>query len=422
MRKRLSFLAVLGGVVACSCVAAVFSSAATASGKLAAKPSGSVSILWPTSIAPPMQAIVTRFEKVYPKVHVVLDQVPAQSIQTVLGPEVAGGNPPDIAYTCAGAEAPYCLGALDPRGSNELSSLSGPWTAGIAATVANPMKVGGKWYGAPLGVGPEGLFYNKAIFSSLHLKVPMLFSQLLSDCKKIAATGKTPIASEAPISTTSYFFDTMSSHLVFYSDPSWIKQKLAGKVSFASSPGWHQVVQDWVTMKNDKCFSADAASESPSEAVSTIASGTAAMVIDSSNDYSGYTGANPKLKLGFFSMPGTSLKQRVMTFGEIFNLDVFKRGGNQTAAKAFINFIEEPVENKYFDKLLSAVSLSDLASDNLPSWMPTVKADAKVRLMAQPSSNYPGVTWVTGACPSLESLLTGQETVAQQLATMDKDF
>ena len=422
MRRRLSFFTVLGGVLACSCVAAVFSSAATASGKLAAKPSGSLSMLWPTSTAPPMQAIVKRFEKLYPKVHVVLDLVPGQSIQTVLGPEVAGGDPPDISYTCAGAEAPYCLGALDPRGSNELSSLSGPWTAGIAASVANPMKVGGKWYGAPLGVGPEGLFYNRGIFSAMHLQVPLLFSQLLADCKKIAATGKTPIASIAPITTPSYFFDTLSSHLVFYSDPSWIKQKLAGKVSFASSPGWQQVVQDFLTMKNDSCFSADAASESPSEAVSTIASGTAAMVIDSSNDYSSYTAANPKLKLGFFSMPGSSLKQRVMTFGEIFNLDVFKKAHNPVAARAFINFIEQPAQNEYFGKLLSAVSLHDLASDNLPSWMPTVAADAKVRLMAQPSSNYPGVTWVTGACPSLESLLTGQETVAQQLATMDKDF
>ena len=163
MRKRLSFLAVLGGVVACSCVAAVFSSAATASGKLAAKPSGNLTILWGTSTGPPMQAIVKRFEKVYPKVHVVLDLVPGQSIQTVLGPEVAGGNPPDIAYTCAGAEAPYCLGSLDPRGSNEVAPLSGPWTKGIAASVANPMKVGGKWYGAPLGVGPEGLLDRKSV-------------------------------------------------------------------------------------------------------------------------------------------------------------------------------------------------------------------------------------------------------------------
>ena len=425
LRRPLVVMAVLAGLLGAAGWVATASQASSPKAGTAA-PSGSLRILWVTELPAPMQAVVKGFEKAYPKVHVNLELVSGQNLQTVLTPQVRAGNPPDIAYTCGGAETPYCVGALDPKGDNALLPLSGPWataTTKAIPDVAKFLTVKGKYYAAPLGLSAEMIFYNKTIFSSLGLKPPKLFSQLLSDCEKIAATGKTPFGFQAPITTPSYFMDEAATHFVFYKDPNWAAQRIAGKTTFSKTAGWHRVLQAWLQMKNDKCFSPGAAGEtSSSQAITDIAAGNTAMLIASTNTYPALLGINPKLQLGAFDMPGDSVAQRGATVGITFNLDVFRRGGNPTAARAFINFAERPSELKAFNQLAGTTSVNDFATGRLPSFLDELKSEAKYRTVIQPSTAYPSASWVAQGVPSMIGLLTGQVSISQELVALNGYF
>jgi raffinose/stachyose/melibiose transport system substrate-binding protein len=385
-------------------------------------------VLWSGGDAPPMQAVVKNFEKAYPNVHVDLQIVPGQNLQTVLSPEVQAGNPPDVAYTCPGTETPYCLGPLEPKspanptGSDKLAPLTGPWTKHQVLAVRQGMMQNGTWYGAPLGLAPEVVYYNTKIFSSLGLTPPTRFSQLLSICQKIAASGKTPMAFIAPIDTPNYYLDMAATHFVFAQDPNWTKKREANQVTFANTPGWQRVIQAFVQMKNAKCFSPQAPGETTDQAIASMAQGNSVMLMHSSEAYGTIKAVNPKLTLGAFDFPGDSTAQRAATVGVIWDLDIFKQAHNPTAARAFVNFAMQPAQTELFNRIGGTVSAADLKKGDLPTFLAGIKSDAAYKTMSQPSSSFPTTTWITTVDPSLVGLLSGQITASQQLKTMDQNF
>lgn len=408
-------------VAAVGCVAWVASSTASTRSRTPT-PSGTLHIFWTSEFAAAMNPTIRAFERAYPKVHVALQSTPGSNIQNVLVPEIQGGNPPDLAYTCAGSGTPYCEGALGPAGAKDLLPVSGPWTSGVIPSVSKYLKYGGKFYAAPIAIAPEAIFYNTSIFKSLKLVPPTRFSQLLTDCKKIAAAGKAPFVLEPPIITPSYFFDTLSTHLVFAKDPNWISQEIAHKTTFATTPGWREVVNDWVAMKNDQCINANEAGNTPTEALTAMARGQAAMILVSSDAYSQIKAINPKVKLSSFDMPGDTASERGSTIGIIMNMDHFKGGHNPVAADAFLNFFEQPAQLARFAKLADVLAVPEYAAGKFPSYLAPLESDAKYRTIPEPSTGYPSPTWLTEVDPSLISLLTGQTTVAQELQTMQNGF
>lgn len=111
---------------------------------------------------------------------------------TVLGTQVAGGKPPDVAILALpGAIAQYAkagkLQPLDEAGKSAVSgNFSGEW--------AKLATVDGKLYGVPIDASDKStVWYNQTLFTNAGITaVPSTWDELIKTAKTISASGVTP--------------------------------------------------------------------------------------------------------------------------------------------------------------------------------------------------------------------------------------
>jgi raffinose/stachyose/melibiose transport system substrate-binding protein len=247
------------------------------------------------------------------------------------------------------------------------------------------------------------------------LKPPSTFSQLLDICQKISAAGKTPIAYIQGLAT---FVPLAADSFVYAADPKWTTERNAHKTTFVNTLGWRHVFEDWVALKNAKCFPPDAPAGTSGAAYAKIASGQAAMLVASANQMPSILAINPNAHLNMFPFPGDKPSQLGATFSPLGALGIPKDASNRDAARAFVDFIERPAQSSLFNRLSGTLSMSDFAKGEFPSNWTGMVAAAKKR-SAILELNF----WPTGAAGKYisvsEGLISGQLTVDQALQQMD---
>jgi multiple sugar transport system substrate-binding protein len=138
--------------------------------------------------APQSQAIVTAFEKKYPKVKVnLVNAGTATDEYTKLQNAIkAGSGAPDIAQVEYYALPQFALqGALANLGNLGLSDLQSQFSTAVWDSV----NVNGTLVGLPQDTGPMALFYNKTVFDKYHLQVPSTWAGYVADAKKLHAAN-----------------------------------------------------------------------------------------------------------------------------------------------------------------------------------------------------------------------------------------
>jgi multiple sugar transport system substrate-binding protein len=184
-------LAVAVTLAACSSGASSSSSQAAAGSGGDSASAIAAALQKPTTLtlwawAPQSQAIVTAFEKKYPKVKVnLVNAGTATTEYTKLQNAIkAGSGAPDIAQIEYYALPQFALeGALANLNSVGLGSVKSQFTAAVWDSV----NVNGELVGLPQDTGPMAMFYNKTVFSKYHLAVPATWSQYVADAKKLHA-------------------------------------------------------------------------------------------------------------------------------------------------------------------------------------------------------------------------------------------
>jgi alpha-glucoside transport system substrate-binding protein len=132
------------------------------------------------------QAVISAFEKAYPKVHVNYKAV-GNNLPTVLATAVAGGHPPDMADIAQPGTIQQFVnqGKLKPI-TYASSVISKNFTPGWQQLGT----FNGKMYALPFKAANKSLvWYNVPAFKQAGVKAPTTFSQLLSDAKTIKASG-----------------------------------------------------------------------------------------------------------------------------------------------------------------------------------------------------------------------------------------
>jgi multiple sugar transport system substrate-binding protein len=138
--------------------------------------------------APQSQAIVTAFEKKYPKVKVNLVNAGTSKdeyakLQNAIK---AGSGAPDIAQIEYYALPQFALeGALANLGNLGLGNLKSQFSSAVWDSV----DINGDLVGLPQDTGPMALFYNKTVFDKYHLQVPTTWAEYVADAKKLHAAN-----------------------------------------------------------------------------------------------------------------------------------------------------------------------------------------------------------------------------------------
>jgi len=250
-RRRKCIAATVAFFVAAS-VAALGATAASANHR------DNITITWMMFQTPNLplsywQDIVSRFEAKNPGINVQLLPSPTLDRDAYAKQLLASGQFPDVLQSIT-------LQDYTQQG------LLYAWTPAEQKTwgvlFPNAGQLSGKQYSIPNNSQVIPLiYYNKSIFAKLHLKVPTTWAQFLAVCKKIKASGQTPLAIGGSQDTWAswIFLGGMFSTNVLGQDPNWILKRKQNKVHF-TDPLVAKTFNAWAGLAKASYFNKDALS------------------------------------------------------------------------------------------------------------------------------------------------------------------
>ena len=186
------------GAAAAMTVALAACGSAAGSGKAAsssAKAGGTNLTMWLVTTGPsPANTVINQsvsaFEKNHPGDTITVNYIENQSYKQKIQLAMGAGNPPTIFWTWGGGPLKQFIDAGD------VASLGNPgYASNFLPSSLGAVTFDGKLYGVPIqGTQPVYFFYNKPIFSKLHLTFPTTFSGLLSTVATLKSHGYSPIS------------------------------------------------------------------------------------------------------------------------------------------------------------------------------------------------------------------------------------
>jgi multiple sugar transport system substrate-binding protein len=153
--------------------------------------------------------LAKEFHQIHPNISVNIVNIPADTEQTKLTTQIAGGNAPDAAYVDNGT-----IGAFAPRGAivnldDYMSkSISTPPSDFVPA-FKEMVSYQGAVYGLPFDSESTGLYYRKDLFQAAGIsQPPSTWAEMLADAKKLTVPSKKQygIAMFASAGETSYYW------------------------------------------------------------------------------------------------------------------------------------------------------------------------------------------------------------------------
>ncbi len=341
-----------------------------------------VTITWMTFETPNLPAsfwedVRSRFEAANPGIHVKRLVTPTLDRDGYAKQLLASGQFPDV------------LQAITPQdyvSQGLLYAFSKPEVASWHVTTPQAGTLGGKQYSIPNEAQVIPLvYYNKAIFKRLHLKVPQTWAQFVAVCKKIKAAGTTPIELGGSKDTWAswIFLGGIFSTEVLGKRPNWILQRKANKVHF-TDPLVQRAFQKWAVLAKAGYFNKDALSLDYPHMQQEFLAGKAAMYPMGSWAASASAVGASKFGTGVFRLPtgDGSIVEPDFAAGGVF---VSAKSAHLEAAKKLATFWA--LDKKTDDALArNDAGLMTIKGYKAPSGLPRVYYQT-LKLFTQPSTN-----------------------------------
>jgi multiple sugar transport system substrate-binding protein len=133
-----------------------------------------------------LPALAKEFHQIHPNISIKFLAVPADSAQTKLTTQIAGGNPPDVAYVDDGT-----VGAFAPRGAIEnlqdyMSKSKATPQSDYVPAFTKMVSYQGQMFGLPIDGESTALFYRTDEFQKAGIdSPPKTWAELEADAKKL---------------------------------------------------------------------------------------------------------------------------------------------------------------------------------------------------------------------------------------------
>ena len=364
-----------------------------------------------------MAPLVSDFEKANPNIKVNVQYLPQATLGQATVTALQAGNAADVLYTNGGTGQLHSVFALGKAGYlADLSQRS--WAKDVPPAARDMFFDGNTLYGAPMGLSLVGVVYNTELFNQLGLQIPSTFGGLVDLCGKVKAAGKIPmaLAGQAP----GLYAQAPAASTVYASNPNWNEDRVAGKVTFAGTPGWQAALQQFVDLNNAGCFQPGASADTIVKAFNLLGSEQAVMFLAPSAAIGGILGVNPKFGAAMFPVPGpTAESTRAITeYNDSFSVNA--KSPNQDAAMKLVDFLAQPDQLKAYAQIQGEISVPDSVTGTVPelysSFAPLLQQKKTVTL---PSLIWPNPAVGQAVTPGMQGLLTGQKTIADVLNDMD---
>jgi raffinose/stachyose/melibiose transport system substrate-binding protein len=254
----------------------------------------------------------------------------------VVKTRLATGDMDDLSYYNSGS----LFQALNPP-QNFVDLTNEPYMATVLDSFKSTVSVNGRVYGVPADTAMGGgWLYNRKVYAQLGLKVPTTWAQLLANCDKIKAAGKTAVIGS--------YKDDWTSQLIVLADYFNVQAKLPGfaadytahKATFAGTPVALRSFEKLQEINKKGYMNKDLLATTFEQALKMLADGTGVhypmltfalsnirtLAPDKAND------------IGFFGQPGDTPGSNGVTVWMPAGIYVYKAGKNVDAAKKWIAY------------------------------------------------------------------------------------
>ncbi len=334
---------------------------------------------------------------------------------------LASGDMADLCIYNAGS----LLTALNP--SEYFLDLSNEdWIARLDDTFKGAVTIDNAAYGIPMASSQAGgVFYSKAIYKELGLKVPKTWEEFIANCDAIKAAGKTAILGTFSDSWTAQVLFLGDYYNVAAQDPNFAKDFEAGKTKYATNEAG---LSSWKKLAETKeYYNEDCLATTYDDGCDIMANGEAGhwiMLTQAlSNIYELY--GDQVNGIGVFAIPGDDPANQGLT---IWMPQAIYGNKNTDKTEDILRFMEFYVSDEALDAYAGSVlpdgpycikdyELPDTAYDAVKNDMQPYFNDGRVisALEFITPVKGPGCLAISQAC------VTGQTTAEESAADYDAD-
>ena len=253
----------------------------------------------------------------------------------VVKTRLATGDMDDLSYYNSGS----LFQALNPP-QNFVDLTDEPYMKDVLDSFKSTVSVNGRVYGIPADAAMGGgWLYNKKVYAQLGLKVPTTWAQLLANCDRIKAAGKTAVIGSYKDDWTSQLIFLADYFNVQAKDPTFAADYTAHRATIAGTPVALRSFEKLQEIYKRGYMNKDLLATTFEQALKMLADGSGV-------HYPMLTFALVNIKtlapdkvndIGFFGQPGDSGTSG-LTVWMPAGIYVYKNGKNVDAAKKWVGF------------------------------------------------------------------------------------
>jgi raffinose/stachyose/melibiose transport system substrate-binding protein len=198
----------------------------------------------------------------------------------------------------------------------------------------------------------------------------------------------------------------------------------AGDVSFESTAGWHQALQQFIDMNDAGCFQAGATGASNQSLIAQFAQGQALMAGALTSNQGLIDAASPQFRYTFHPFPAGPAADKTMvalTMPSTLGINAHATSEAQNAAQQFVDFIARPKQAALFARETGAMTQQQFLTRQIPDYMSSDFAPvlAQRRYRVTPLQTWWNANVLLALQQNQLGLITGQRSIDDVLKAMD---
>jgi multiple sugar transport system substrate-binding protein/raffinose/stachyose/melibiose transport system substrate-binding protein len=267
-------------------------------------------------------------------VHVKVINQGGQDLGTYFRTLISSGNVPDVGegITVTPQTAKYFVNLNDQSWAQALVKKS---------QLAAEYKVDGSIYTVPIGFQVQNLvFYNKSLFNKAGISAaPTTYAAMTADMAKLKRLDVVPMATSGSFIAGAQI-ESMAWASIYGTNTHWEADKMAGKVSFSSSP-WKTVMEQYAQWIKDGDVRKDAMGLQFDSVNTDFLDGKYAMYMVASWFTGNIAQTPPSFPLGVFAVPSLS-GQTPPPQAEVgaFDWEIPKAAKHRALAEEFVHYLD----------------------------------------------------------------------------------
>jgi raffinose/stachyose/melibiose transport system substrate-binding protein len=372
IRVRLRRLGVLAAV---PLLAAMTLSACGGDDAGGATDKGSFTLVFPTSTTTesPYETLAKKYTT-ETGIKIETRKLPNDSYGTTLRTQLQGGNAADLMVVAPGRGQEYAVLPLAEAGL--LEPLGEPSTAVLPRGAEGLFALDGKTYAQPTDLVPVGMAWSSGAAGKAGLDFPQDADAMLNLCRSLAGDGKSflALAGTAP-PNLGLMAMSISATRVYAQAPDWNKQRAEGKVSFAQSQGWKDVLATIEQMNQAGCFQKGAAGGGFDTITKGLVQGTSLGAFVPGGAVHEIMSNAPGVTLDIRAFPPSAGGKPYLLASANYALSINAKvdAAQKKAAQDFLTWLAEPDNAAEFTKIEGQVPIAGVQSAQLPAQYQPVK-------------------------------------------------